>query len=801
MTTDTRRSTLVAALTAAILCAGFLAPSVARAEIIDYDPATDTVPEILDPADMARYQTLSGARFLYMISPPSPDGKAVLAYHGQGVDFINLQSGAIVPIAAEPPIPGFELSDLVWLDNDTLASLNIEPQEDGSAKYYRVERKVSTGAVTVTPVDIQVDGQIVSVSPDLATLLVMEFQTDNPPLAKTVTLGPRYDRPEGELPPGIGSLDELPGVTKQHPLGTLEVQQAGFNLVLQNLGGSYRRPLTSATAETAVTGVSWTMDRSMVAIGLTTMPGWDGDRQRDNDPPAAGLPNLGNINVQEALGRVAPKDNPLVTGTRIEVFSLAGDAIHTFKNVDYQQGQLAQLTFSPAGTYALVAIATRSPLDDRPHPTYAFPMGIEWYLFHGGGLSLPGRKIELPGIDGLNTSASFTGEDHIVFTVADGLDNRVLLYDVGAKQARVLWDKPGGVFQALPFLHDRGLVFSHQTVDEPVELWAARGEGDAATVGAAHPVTRLNRAVSMASGIKWADVSWTSGGETLHGIYAYPETMSYPPTKPGPVVVWQQGGPGGQMTNDFGTSVESPYSLLPNFGIPVFVANAAGRTVQSPQFYADMAEGRNFGQLDIQQIKDGVDQLVKQGLVDPAKVGITGCSYGGYFTFQSLRSFPGYYAAGNPQCSLVDLTEEFTFGYTPFISYLMGRAPMADPAEYLKDSPMYGTKDVKTPTLIFHGTKDFLPVPLINNMHDQIEANGVDVRFLRAAGFGHGLGQATDDNGDPIQDSGVNGQRYAFQLQLEFFREHLGTAAAPPSTRPTTVYLPTASNGAMPEVR
>ena len=86
--------------------------------------------------------------------------------------------------------------------------------------------------------------------------------------------------------------------------------------------------------------------------------------------------------------------------------------------------------------------------------------------------------------------------------------------------------------------------------------------------------------------------------------------MPFPPAKPGPVVVWQQGGPGGQMTNDFGASVESPYSMLPQFGIPVFMANAAGRTVQDAQFYSDMAEGRNFGQLDIQQIKEGVDALV-----------------------------------------------------------------------------------------------------------------------------------------------------------------------------------------------
>ncbi len=775
----------------ALLAPVLAAPTAAHAEIIDFNPATDEVPEILEPAELARYEALSGDRFIYMYTSPNPGGTSVLAYHGQGVDFVNLRTGAIVPIAADPPIPGFELAQPTWM-GDNLVSLNIEPQQDGSAKYYRVERNGLTGAVMVTPVEVKADGQVISVSPDLSTLLVMEYQADNPPPAKKVTLGPRYDGPEREPPPGIESLDELPGVVNRQPQRTLEVQQAGFNLLLQNLDGSNRRPLSSATAETALAGVSWSPDSRRVAIGMSTMPGWDGDRRRDNDPPPAGLPNLGSINVQEALGRVAPADNPLVTGTRIEAFATTGGPLRAFQNVDFQQGMLNQIVFSPTGKHALLSIATRSALGDRPNPTYAFPRGVEWHLLDAN--LQPIRKIELPGIDSLATAADFADDDHIVFTIADELDNHVLLHDVTAGSTRTIWDKPGGIFQALPSA--AGVVFTHQTVDEPIELWMTQGWGSGADLPAVRQVTFFNTALRLASRVQWAPVSWNSGGQTLSGIYVYPETMRYPPTEPAPMVVWQQGGPGGQMTNDFGASVESPYSMLANFGIPVFVANAAGRNVQSPKFYADMAEGRNFGQLDIRQIKDGVDTLVRQGIADPEAVGITGCSYGGYFTLQSLRSFPGFYAAGNTQCTLADLTEEFTFGYTPFIAYLMGRAPMADPAEYVKDSPMYGTKDITTPTLIFHGTKDFLPVPLINNVHDQIEANGVDVRFLRAAGYGHGLGTATDANGNPIAGSNLSGQRYAFQLQLEFFREYVGTAASLPESELATVFLPAIHNGA-----
>ena len=86
---------------------------------------------------------------------------------------------------------------------------------------------------------------------------------------------------------------------------------------------------------------------------------------------------------------------------------------------------------------------------------------------------------------------------------------------------------------------------------------------------------------------------------------------------------------------------------------------------------------------------------------------------------------------------------------------------------------MYGSKDVTTPTLIFHGADDFLPVPLINNIHDQLQQNGTPVTFLRVKGEGHGFGHPAS-------------QAYAGQLQLDWFRKYLKVDAFTPHT----VFLP-----------
>jgi dipeptidyl aminopeptidase/acylaminoacyl peptidase len=304
--------------------------------------------------------------------------------------------------------------------------------------------------------------------------------------------------------------------------------------------------------------------------------------------------------------------------------------------------------------------------------------------------------------------------------------------------------------------------------------------------GTAEAVTNLNEGQRTTAGLKYETIEYTtSSGFDVAGVYVYPGDWSFPPAEPKPVVVWQQGDPGGQMSNSWATSVENPHSLLPSFGVPLFLVNGAGRESNGAEYFAAMYDGTNFGQRDIEDVIDGVEHLISMGVVDGAAVGVTGCSYGGYFTLQGISSHPDFFAAGNTQCTLNDLLYEYNFGWTPTIAALMGLSVTEDPDEYLKDSPFYNVGAIKTPLLIFHGTNDFLPYEHMTNVHDQLEGNGVATRFLRAHGYGHGFGSAAGDQG------GRKAQRYAFQLQLTWFREHLGLDGPSPGPErsPTPIDL------------
>jgi dipeptidyl-peptidase-4 len=53
-----------------------------------------------------------------------------------------------------------------------------------------------------------------------------------------------------------------------------------------------------------------------------------------------------------------------------------------------------------------------------------------------------------------------------------------------------------------------------------------------------------------------------------------------------------------------------------------------------------------MGKTELSDQLEGIQYLVSQGLVDPARIGIYGWSYGGYMTLYSLLNAPGTFRAG-----------------------------------------------------------------------------------------------------------------------------------------------------------
>jgi dipeptidyl aminopeptidase/acylaminoacyl peptidase len=104
----------------------------------------------------------------------------------------------------------------------------------------------------------------------------------------------------------------------------------------------------------------------------------------------------------------------------------------------------------------------------------------------------------------------------------------------------------------------------------------------------------------------------------------------------------------------------------------------------------------------------GIDSLVADGLADPARLGVTGGSYGGYLT-NWILGHDDRFAAAITCRSVADLktlflTGDLSSGFWP--RYEFRAIPWEDPAIFRDQSPITYADRIRTPLLIQHSEND-----------------------------------------------------------------------------------------------
>ena len=142
------------------------------------------------------------------------------------------------------------------------------------------------------------------------------------------------------------------------------------------------------------------------------------------------------------------------------------------------------------------------------------------------------------------------------------------------------------------------------------------------------------------------------------------------------------------------------------------------------------------------QINTAVDYAVKQGYVDPDRVGITGHSDGGYGVMSTIVSTPRFKAA-IARSALVDVMSDswqFTNG-TGFWGQGwendLGATLWKDRDLYIANSPFYFLDKVSTPLLLTRGTKDDVVTTQPEQAYIGMRLLGKDVTLVEYEGEGH----------------------------------------------------------------
>src|SRR6476469_9707423 len=213
-------------------------------------------------------------------------------------------------------------------------------------------------------------------------------------------------------------------------------------------------------------------------------------------------------------------------------------------------------------------------------------------------------------------------------------------------------------------------------------------------------------------------------GLTIHAYLTLPLGRE---AKNLPVVINPHGGPWFRDTWGFNPEVQ----FLANRGYAVLQMNFRGSTGYGRKFW--QASFKQWGQAMQDDITDGVQWLIKQGIADPKRVAIYGGSYGGYATLAGVTFTPDLYAAA---VDYVGVSNLFTFMKTippywkPYIAMwneLVGD-PVKDSLLLAEVSPALHADKIKTPLFIAQGAHD----PRVNKaesdqMVEALKKRGVDV--------------------------------------------------------------------------
>ncbi len=750
-----RRSVLVLLVCMLAVCA-----SPALAEVIAINPRA--MPEVVLPEDDAaklKALQLSASPVLYSDVSPDDTTVVVISLLPTKLDFalVNVNDGSKVAIDLAIQDYG-PLTEMRWRDNNTVTYLSATP----SLGPLLVTIDKNSGALATT--SVRVPGFPLTMSSNGGRLLLAyEEEIESEAAAENAITDTPFDiqLPRGRYrQPGLRTYayenpaaqvwaNALAGDRDTLQAATTQIVLASFDLTSGELV-----PLVTLPELSIPIAWGWTGDGSTLALVRTTV---DQLEQPERGPGGRPGERLASLLVQDTLGALAPADNPLLQGNVVDIFEIdAGNMrIDALRAVEHGGGgTFWNVEWSSDGNTLLAQVGRPSQLSGREHPVFFMPQStfIQFYSRDGQLLN----TLERPEADApYATVARWASPDEVIISTVTGLSGRMYYYNRVSGEFRPIPIPDGSYLEFTPTNLSRQVVFMMMSWQQPLEVFRVDWDGQALA-----GLTWWNEELKALNRVRADYVSFTlASGEERAGFLIQPADAPFPPQN-ARIVVWQEGGPTSPMSQYFGNFVEAPHNLLPNFGMAVLHVPLPGRLGYGAQFLNGLVDGRNFGQIDIDQGAEIVGQMIARGWTSPGKVGVTGCSYGGYFASQSITRHPELYAAANSQCTLLDLFSEFQYGFTSLISYLEGRTPYSDPNEIALDSPINRAANVRTPLLLFHGTADFLPVGIARNFHDQVEMNGVPVDLFTFAREGHGLAEP-------------NSQFVAGQQQLLWFREYL----------------------------
>ena len=395
-----------------------------------------------------------------------------------------------------------------------------------------------------------------------------------------------------------------------------------------------------------------------------------------------------------------------------------------------------EIRWTPAssGFYAVAPYST--------HPVYLMATANRLYYY-----DLAADKAAKVDLDWQNDLASDSmatcaaTSDGFIALLAGGARYKFARYTrtgEGWSRAWIAGDDINNIFAVELGRDGKTLVYPSSSASRP-EQWF-RATLDGATLSGRAQLTDLNPKYQKKVAARTEIVRWKGAlDEEVEGILFYPQ--NYEAGKKYPLVLMIHGGPLGADFDSWDDNYAYPMNLYTQRGAFVLRPNYHGSSNYGLKFAESIGNGKYYD-LEVPDIEKGVDYLIARGLVDPERLSTLGWSNGAILTIALTVATTRYKvaAAGAGDVEQVSDWAYTTFG-AAFDNYYFGAPPYDDPQLYIRKSPMYEFKKVRTPTIIFSGTEDRAVGHAQAWMHFRTlqQLGQPDVRFIVFPGEPHGL--------------------------------------------------------------
>lgn len=318
-----------------------------------------------------------------------------------------------------------------------------------------------------------------------------------------------------------------------------------------------------------------------------------------------------------------------------------------------------------------------------------------------------------------------TRSGDILALVDEGLDGWLGRVDLANSQIQRLQDLPGNAW-SLTVSDDGGtLALLRRTRQTMTDLWAGPTDGELLRL-TAWDATLEKLPLGQQEAFTWT----APDGLAIQGVLVLPLGKARQ-DGPFPMLTLVHGGPYWRFSDELQIDWWQWGQWLASIGYAVFHPNPRGSSGRGDDF-ARQAVGAT-ARTDWGDIESGIDELVRQGIADPARLGIGGWSYGGYMTAwaigQTRRFKAGIMLAGVVDFGMMSATSDIP----SFAQQFTGSAAWdgAGPHQHDALSPISYAHTVETPLLILHGeADDRVPVSQGRFYAQALRAKGVPCELV-----------------------------------------------------------------------